>query len=123
MCSCRSIGIKGVILAGAGIHLALGLSRLLAGHRRPSRPAAVAMAVGVAVFGLTLFVVQLDPLRMTSGVYRTGMATLPEGAAVTYLRDGKTATISLVEKAGRSRSRPTASRTRHPDGPGGAFAR
>jgi spermidine synthase len=44
--------------------------------------------------------VKLDPLRMTSGVYRTGSATLPEGATVAYLRDGKTATISLVEKAG-----------------------
>ena len=37
---------------------------------------------------------------MTSGVYRTGSATLPQGATVAYLEDGKTATISLVEKDG-----------------------
>ena len=47
-----------------------------------------------------LFAVHLDPLRMTSGVYRTDAATLTKGAVVTYLRDGKTATISLVEKDG-----------------------
>lgn len=58
------------------------------------------MAVGLVVFALVLFAVHLDPLRMTSGVYRTGSATLTEGAVVTYLRDGKTATISLVEKDG-----------------------
>jgi spermidine synthase len=94
------IGIKGVILAGAGIHLALGLSRLLGRARRPSRICVTAVAACIGAFGLTLFVVHLDPLRLTSGVYRTGSATLPQGATVEYLRDGKTATISLVEKNG-----------------------
>jgi spermidine synthase len=94
------IGVKGVILAGAGIHMALGLSRLAASQRYPSRTAAIAVAACIGVFGFTIFVVHLDPLRMTSGVYRTGSATLPEGASVAYLRDGKTATISLVEKDG-----------------------
>jgi len=37
---------------------------------------------------------------MASGVYRTGTASLPDGAAVAYLRDGKTATISLIEGNG-----------------------
>ncbi len=90
------VGVKGVILAGAGIHLALGLSRLLASRRHPSRASVVAMAVGVAVYGLVVFVVNLDPVKMASGVYRTGSAALPDGASVAYLRDGKTATISLV---------------------------
>jgi spermidine synthase len=94
------IGVKGVILSGAAIHMALGLSRLLAGRRYPSRTSAIAMVSCTGVFGVAVFVVKLDPLRMTSGVYRTGSATLPEGATVIYLRDGKTATISLVEKAG-----------------------
>jgi spermidine synthase len=94
------IGVKGVILGGAGIHMALGLSRLLASRHSPSRTSAIALAVCIAVFGFALFVVNLDPVRMASGVYRTGSAALPEGAAVTYLRDGKTATISLVELGG-----------------------
>ncbi len=94
------VGVKGVILAGAGIHLALGLSRLPVSRRYPSRASAIAMAAGVAVYGVVVFVVNLDPVKMASGVYRTGSAALPDGASVTYLRDGKTATISLVELAG-----------------------
>ena len=99
------IGVKGVILGGAAIHIALGLSRLLAGRRHPlpgSRiTAALCLGVcGVVAFLAVAFAVKLDPLRMTSGVYRTGSATLPQGATVAYLRDGKTATISLVEKDG-----------------------
>jgi spermidine synthase len=92
------IGVKGVILAGAAIHMALGLSRLLAVRRQRPRTAAVAMTASILVLVFTVFVVNLDPQRMASGVYRTGLATLSAGAMVTYLRDGKTATISLVER-------------------------
>ncbi len=93
------IGIKGVILSGAAIHLGLGFSRLL---RRPraSFPLRVTMVSGLTVFMAVLLFFRPDPLRMTSGVYRTGSASLPEGAVVAYLRDGKTSTISLVEKGG-----------------------
>jgi spermidine synthase len=93
------IGIKGVILTGAAIHLALGFSRLL-GRPRPKPAAQVAMGTGLGVFAAVLLAVHLDPLRMISGVYRTGSATIPQGAVVKYLRDGKTATISLIEKDG-----------------------
>ena len=92
------IGVKGVILAGAVIHLALGLSRLLAVRRERPRTAAVALTAGILVLVVTIFAVNLDPLRMTSGVYRTGKATVPAGTKVAYLRDGKTATISLIEQ-------------------------
>jgi spermidine synthase len=92
------IGVKGVILGGAGIHMALGLSRLLAARRQRPRTAAVALTVSILVFTVTFVTVKLDPRRMVSGVYRTGVATSPPGAVVTYLRDGKTATISLVNE-------------------------
>ena len=95
-----SIGVKGVILGGAAIHIGLGLSRIYAGRGQPMRVSRVVTALGLGVFGIVALAVKLDPLRMTSGVYRTGSATLPQGAAVAYLRDGKTATISLVEKDG-----------------------
>jgi spermidine synthase len=93
------IGIKGVILTGAAIHMALGFSRALV-PPYPKPAARMTMGAGFGAFALVLLAVHLDPLRMTSGVYRTGSATLTEGAVVTYLRDGKTATISLVEKDG-----------------------
>lgn len=94
------LGVKGVILSGAAIHLALGALRLVrAGQLAPLNVAAP--AAGAALFGYIALAVHPDPLRMTSGVYRTGVATLPEGAEVAYLRDGKTATISLVSRNGR----------------------
>jgi len=93
------VGVKGVILGGAGIHMALGLSRLLAVRRQRPRTAAIAMTTSILVLMLTMFVVNLDPQRMASGVYRTGSAILPAGVIVTYLRDGKTATISLAERS------------------------
>jgi spermidine synthase len=94
------IGVKGVILAGAGIHIALGLSRLIITRGLRFWPAGVALAVSVAAFGSAITIVKLDPARMASGVFRTGLATLPRDATVEYLRDGKTATISLVQHAG-----------------------
>lgn len=94
------IGVKGVILGGTAIHITLGLSRLLAGRHFPPKSSGILIAACVAVFGIAVFFVNLDPVKMVSGVYRTGSAALPEGAAVTYLRDGKTATISLVEDTG-----------------------
>jgi len=92
------IGVKGVILAGASIHVALGLSRLLAVRSQRPRTAAVALTAGILVLVVTIFAVNLDPLRMASGVYRTGKAKVPAGTKVSYLRDGKTATISLIEQ-------------------------
>jgi predicted membrane-bound spermidine synthase len=94
-----SVGVKGVILAGAGIHIALGLSRLSPhGWRQPAT--ALVMAAAVAVFGLTAFRGQVDPLRVASGVFRAGVPTLPAGSRVTYVRDGKTATITVHEHDG-----------------------
>ena len=92
------IGVKGVILGGAGIHMALGLSRILAVRGQRPWTVTVAITVSILVLVLTISVVTLDPRRMVSGVYRSGFATLQADARVTYLRDGKTATISLVER-------------------------
>jgi predicted membrane-bound spermidine synthase len=93
------IGIKGVILTGAGIHVALGLSRLIAhGSRQPASD--LALATGVGAFALTAVFGGLDPQRVAAGVFRTGLAHLPPGYKVSYLRDGKTATIILHEHAG-----------------------
>ncbi|HSY08548.1 MAG TPA: hypothetical protein VK820_08445 [Steroidobacteraceae bacterium] len=94
------IGVKGVILGGASIHMGLGLSRLLVVRRAQPRASAAALAACGAVLGFVIFLVTLDPSRLASGVYRTGFATLPADSTVTYLRDGKTATISLAEQNG-----------------------
>ena len=93
------IGLKGVILTGAALHIALGLSRLSLGSwRQPA--SAVAVAVSVAVFCLTAVFGGLDPMRAASGVFRVGIATLPAAAKVLYVRDGKTATVTVHELRG-----------------------
>ena len=94
------IGVKGVILTGAGIHVALGLSQLAPhGRRQPAK--AFAMALSIAVLGLVAVRGQIDPTRVATSVYRTGLARLPEDIKVTYLRDGKTATVTLTDWGGR----------------------
>jgi spermidine synthase len=94
------IGVKGVILGGAAIHISVGMSRFVVARHYPSRATAAALTAAIVVFGGAVFAVTLNPAKMASGVYRTGIAALPAGATVAYLRDGKTATISLVELAG-----------------------
>jgi predicted membrane-bound spermidine synthase len=94
------IGVKGVILSGAAIHIALGLSRLaVRGWRQPAT--GLAIATSVAAFALIAVFGGLDPQRLVSGVYRSGLARLPAANKVIYLRDGQTATITLQEYAGR----------------------
>jgi len=94
------IGVKGVILTGAGIHVALGLSQLAPrGLRQPAT--AFAMVLSIAVLGIVAVRGQIDPARVATSVYRTGVARLPEGIDVTYLRDGKTATVTLSKWRGR----------------------
>jgi spermidine synthase len=94
------IGIKGVILTGAAVHISLGLSRLTV--RRLRQPGTViATAASIAVFAFTAVLGKLDPRRVASAVYRVGNATVPANFRVVYLRDGKTATVTLTEGPGR----------------------
>jgi len=88
-------GTKGVIVAGAAFDFALGLWLLAAvpGRRR----LLAAAMLGALGFGLSLTVVNFDPQRMASGVYRSGNARA-ESVTVPFHRDGKTATISLVRR-------------------------
>ena len=94
------VGVKGVIVSGGAIHMALGLSGLvIAQSLRPQLRWAISAAC-IAAIGLATFVVSFDPLRMTSSVYRTGENAQPRDAQVLYLRDGKTATVSLTDRDG-----------------------
>jgi spermidine synthase len=96
-----ALGVKGLIVAGAGCDIALGIVLFwgaagYASHRRPLlMTAACACALGIA-----LFLFNLDPYKMASEVYRTGGLITPDEVEFKYYRDGKTATIStFLEKA------------------------
>ena len=96
-----TVGVKGTIIAGAATHLTLAVSGLLfsRGGLRGLRVQFGVVVASLSVAGIALGI-HLDPRRMTSAVYRTGLAQRPADAEVIYLRDGKTATISLMRQGG-----------------------
>jgi predicted membrane-bound spermidine synthase len=90
------IGVKGAVIAGAILQLAIALLFMRQQTAPSDRRRLVAMAASGALVALIALFVQLDPMRMASGVYRNGNQSLPDDAEVTFLRDGKTSTITLV---------------------------
>jgi predicted membrane-bound spermidine synthase len=94
------VGVKIAIVAGAAIHMALGISGLWRSVLLRAQLRFTAAAFCIVAIVLVPLAVEFDPLRMTSSVYRTRKASPPHGTIVRYLRDGKTATISLAEQRG-----------------------
>jgi spermidine synthase len=90
------LGLKGTLLAGALLDCALGLVLL-----RPFlRPRGRLGAIGGACAALFLAAglgVQFDANRMTSGVFRYGDLSGSRDAKILFERDGKTATVHLVQ--------------------------
>jgi len=90
------VGLKGLIVAGAAIDLALGVFLLgtlrVAGWRTlagGALAASLALVLGAALF------VELDAHKMASGVFRHGKL-LDARQSVLFQEDGKTATISIT---------------------------
>lgn len=91
------VGLKGAIIIGALIQLATAVVLVPGIARAPElKRERMILATGVFCVVAVSLLVRLDPMRMASGVYRAGVARLPADARVTYLRDGKTASISLT---------------------------
>ena len=89
-------GVKGLTGAGATLDLAMGLLVLVVGGALRTRMApasAIAALAGIALFAGA----HMDTLRMSSGVYRYGDFIDPARSALRFYRDGKTATISVVD--------------------------
>ncbi len=93
------VGLKGTVIVAAllqvGIAAVFALGQPLTAELRRARLAMSACVLLLLVSGIF---VHLDPMRMASGVYRHGSARLPDDFRVISLRDGKTATISLVRE-------------------------
>jgi spermidine synthase len=93
------IGTKGAVIVGALVQA--GIAAMLIWRE----PAAQRTTLSFASLGASVLLVliiaqtvQLDPMKMASGVYRRGFATLPADSEVIFLRDGKTATITLARQ-------------------------
>lgn len=90
------LGLKGTIILGAGIDIALGLG--LAWWSYPSwRIRTIYATVGAAALLLPMFWVKLDASKMASGVYRNGKILDTAKTETIFHRDGKTATVSVVK--------------------------
>lgn len=91
-------GFKGVIGAGALLDAALGMVLLYLARpvlsRRIELP--VAAAVAAALITVILVFVQLDPHKMTAGVFRREQASLSDDHKILYRKDGKSASIALI---------------------------
>jgi len=92
------LGLKNLVAAGAAIDTVLGVYLLWRvtrgqGYRLPALAGSVVALALVLAFG----VVQFDAHRMMSGVFRHGTIYTAENTRMLYYKDGKTATVSLVE--------------------------
>lgn len=103
------LGLKWSLALGAAIDIVLGLAIWFAlGRRGPALPRfswnGRAALAGVAAFSLAWLVAlplatSLEPNRLASGVFRHGQAHLQADQKVIFHRDGKTATVTVVEGA------------------------
>lgn len=92
------VGVKGLMVAGAAIHATLGLVYLRRDLQaaQPSRAAVGLVGVTGLAFLATTLLLQLDPRRMASGVFRHGQSSMLQEEEVLYFGHGKTASISLT---------------------------
>ena len=106
-CCCEWLGLKGTLLVGAAIDVALGVVLLAATARRRGRGAlrAARLAGVAALVALARGRFDIDPRkRSASGVFRTRhRRASARRQRVLYHRDGKTATVDVVEYRGRAR--------------------
>jgi spermidine synthase len=96
-----NLGVKNLITIGGGIDIFLGLILLwyVETSFKKLRWAAI---VGVSSLVLLTSVIwwQLDPIKMSSGVYQHGM--IPTERNILFHKDGKTASVDLVRSSDES---------------------
>src|SRR5688572_18751771 len=89
------LGLKGTVIAGAAVDVALGLVLL----RHLMRPLTAAAAACAGLFLAVGLGVELDVHKMTAGVFRHGELQSSSEATILFNKDGKTATVHLVKYA------------------------
>lgn len=95
------LGLKALLTAGAALDILLGAALVWgtsSGFKTITR--VVMTAAGAAAIILTGIVVELDPQKMSSGVYRDGKILRAGDSTLVYHKDGKTSTVSLNYRDG-----------------------
>lgn len=109
------IGVRLGVTLGALVDGLVGVYLLrVVNPARITRPVAATSGALVVALAFSIMLGQPDPLRQISGVFRTGTSSL-DYATVDYLRDGKTATVSVFsdgdQKTISTNGKPDASLT------------
>ncbi|CAM3691635.1 fused MFS/spermidine synthase [Ectopseudomonas alcaliphila] len=92
------LGLKMALVFSAMVDMVIGLA-LLRLRTFDSRDFAVfAGAAGCVALAVSLIVSQVpfDPLRLSSGVYRSGQASLAKDTEIAFYQDGKTASVAAT---------------------------
>lgn len=91
------LGLKGLITCGASLDIALGLVLLwnVGAQRHSYRGPAIVTGCTVCAVIATVLFVDLDLVKMGSGVYRYGTLLPRNFVQHIYHRDGKTATVDV----------------------------
>ncbi len=91
-----TMGLKGMIFFGAWIDIALGLV-LIWGVAKRWRPVLSTVILGCTIaLSIMALLVQFDPAKMASGVFRTGKLYKPGSVNSLYHQDGRTASIDVI---------------------------
>ena len=118
------LGVRGALLVGCAIDVALGVFLLVAWRRKAGARFSVPVPAIAAVAGLVFLGASfdIDPRRSASGVFRTGIARVGAGDEVLYHRDGKTASVDVLQsgrglRAIRTNGKPDAAISLQKDAP------
>ena len=91
------LGLQGLLVLGASLDLALGVS--LFACSGPTRAAGIrrALAYGAAAAAVLLVIgsTTLDPVLLSSGVFRSGRLPPPGSREILFQRDGRTASVAV----------------------------
>ena len=106
------LGVKNLTGLGALLDIAAAILMVAVGVEARGRPRALTACAGVCLVGAAGFAsIQLDLLKMSSGVFRYGAFEDPRASEVLFYRDGKTASISVIDHPGIARSIRTNGKT------------
>lgn len=107
------LGVKGAIIVGAGLDIVLGailLARAAKGGVMLPRHSIAVVVCGISVV-LTVFLVNFDPARTHSGVFRHGRPAFSPDAQVRFAQDGKTASVAVIDVGSGHRAITTNGKT------------
>ncbi len=106
------IGVKGLILTGGVIDILAGVFLLMKFHGRKILRLATSIPLLAAIIAVTVFsLTKFNHSLLASGVYRFGTTSLGENATPVFYKDGKTASIAVIEYGDGSKSIRTNGKT------------